>query len=146
MIQQVLEQSGAALCVDCGKCTAACPMAEMYKDFSLDMSPRGMIQKALKGEDVTTLPGIWNCVGCNSGTDVCPEGVSCRDFVKGIRQIALDRGETGKIISCTRCGVMVTTLGVTRYLGEKLPGAALAYLTLCPDCRRQVYLERNTLD
>jgi hypothetical protein len=39
---------------------------------------------------------------------------------------------------------MVTTLPVSDYIQKKLTGKKIT-LNLCPACRQQVYMERNTL-
>ena len=149
MINQVLEESNARLCVDCGKCVAVCPMAEMYEDFSLDISPRGIIKKALSPDhllgDILEDAALWRCTGCDAGSRVCPEGVSCRDMIQGLRELAMEKNRNTKVCSCARCGVMVTTLPVSDYIQKQLAGKRLDYLDLCPACRQQVYMERNTM-
>lgn len=145
LINKILEDSGAVFCVDCGKCVAVCPMAEMYQDFSVDISPRGIIQKALRRENILEDAGLWCCVGCNAGAQVCPEGVNCRELIQGLRNEAIKQNLNGKIQSCSRCGAMVTTLPVSDYIQKKLTGKTIRYLNLCPACRQQVYMERNTL-
>lgn len=89
-IEEAKKLSGASGCVECGRCVAACPMAEMYADFGIEMSPRGIIKKTLVGEDVVADRNIWFCTECNSGTDVCPQGVSCRDLIRKLREAAIE--------------------------------------------------------
>lgn len=149
MINQVLEASNARLCVDCGKCVAVCPMAEMYADFSMDISPRGIIKKALSSDclpdDILADAGLWQCVGCDAGTLICPEGVSCRDLIKGLRKLAMEKNKDQRTRSCARCGSVVTSLPVSDYIKKQLAGKRLDYMNLCPSCRQQVYMERNTM-
>lgn len=154
MINKVLEQSGAMLCVDCGKCVAVCPMAEMYEDFSMDISPRGIIQKALSQDftpgdilgDILGDAGLWRCIGCDAGTRICPEGVSCRDLVKGLQTLSMEKRVDQNILLCTRCGLGVTSLPIAYYIQQQVNGKKLDYLSLCPACRQQVYMERNTME
>lgn len=145
MITQVLEQSGANFCVDCGKCVAVCPMAHMYQDFSVDISPRGIIQKALTTENILEDAGLWFCIECNAGAQACPEGVNCRDLIAGLRKAAIKMNPERKIRTCTRCGATITTIPIADYIQKQMAENTMTYLNLCPTCRRQVYMERNTL-
>jgi len=90
-VSEIASQCDLFLCVECGKCVAACPMTEIFKDFSYEISPRGMIEKTLMEFDVLTDIGIWFCLTCDVCTEICPAGVRYRDFVEGVRQLALGR-------------------------------------------------------
>lgn len=48
-IAEIIKNTGADGCVECGKCVAVCPMSEMYPDFGWEMSPRGMIRRTVMG-------------------------------------------------------------------------------------------------
>jgi heterodisulfide reductase subunit C len=144
---QVKRFSGAAFCVECGRCVAVCPMAEMYGNFSIEMSPRGVVQKALReGAEMLGDENLWYCTECNAGTDVCPQGVSCRDLVRGLREIALEEGKAGTVTRCRCCGKPFVALPVERFVLGRLEGEpenVLALLEYCPFCRRAVYFRRN---
>lgn len=138
--------SGASNCVECGRCVAACPMAEMYTNFSIEMSPRGIIKKTLMGEPVLKDINIWYCTECNSGTDVCPQGVSCRDLIRSLRKVAIGEGfkENAKI--CTSCGRSFVAVPVENFVHSRLegePSPVFHLLDICPPCRRELYLVRN---
>jgi len=139
--------SGAYSCVECGKCVAVCPMAEMYTNFSIEMSPRGVIKKTLTGNDIITDENIWYCTECNAGTDVCPQGVSCRDLIRDLREIAIKENAVENLKYCTRCGKQFLSIPVKDFVFEKLreePPNVLDVLELCPSCRREIYMLRNT--
>ncbi len=89
-IEEAKKLSGAPGCVECGRCVAACPMAEMYVNFGIEMSPRGIIKKTLVGDNIVEDKNIWYCTECNSGTDACPQGVSCRDLIRKLREAAIE--------------------------------------------------------
>ena len=89
-IEEAKKLSGAPGCVECGRCVAACPMAEMYVNFGIEMSPRGIIKKTLIGDNIVEDKSIWYCTECNSGTDACPQGVSCRDLIRKLREAAIE--------------------------------------------------------
>jgi hypothetical protein len=71
-------------------------------------------------------------------TELCPAGVRFRDFVQGVRLLAIERGVTEHGLSCERCGKFVVPIHTVEYVLEKIKGVddAAEYLRLCPDCRR----------
>jgi L-lactate utilization protein LutB len=135
-------------CVDCGKCVAVCPMAEMYPDFGYAISPRGMVQKALRGLELAGDPGPWRCTLCGACTAACPAGVDCRTLVEELRRIAgADPGASGRTCAqtCATCGEALPSAAVQEYLRGVLPEAAWEFLGLCPACRRLAYARNNSL-
>ena len=140
------KSSGAYGCVECGKCVAVCPMAEMYANFSIEMSPRGIIKKTLTGNDIILDKNIWYCTECNAGTDVCPQGVSCRDLIRELRKIAIEENAVEDIKYCNRCGKQFLPIPVKEFVFDRLkeePPNVLNILELCPSCRRELYMLRN---
>jgi heterodisulfide reductase subunit C len=146
-LDQVRRFSKVSYCVECGRCVAVCPMAEMYADFSIEMSPRGVIQKALgEGSGILGDENIWYCTECNAGTEVCPQGVSCRDLIRGLREIVLEECPEEKMTYCKDCGKPFLALPVEHFvLGrlEQEPPNVRALLERCPPCRRLTYFRRN---
>ena len=145
-ISQVKQESGVNACVECGRCTAACPMTEMYVNFSIAMSPRGIIKKAMVKEDLVHDENLWYCTECNSGTDVCPQGVSCRNLIRGLRDIALGEGLGDRAQVCPSCGDRFVAVPVESFVLSRLADEAPRVhnlLKVCPSCRRDVYITRN---
>lgn len=142
--ESVLHAAGAALCVECGKCVSVCPMAEMYPGFGYDLSPRGMVQKALKGRELLAEQGLWCCTLCGSCAMTCPAGVDCRGMVEGLRPLAGIEGAQEAGGSCADCGAALPPAPVLAYLRRTLPEGELHYLDLCPACRRRAYIVNNT--
>ena len=145
-IENIKKTSGVYSCVECGRCVAVCPMAEMYANFSIAMSPRGVIKKALVGEDLIGDVNIWYCTECNAGTDVCPQGVSCRDLIHGLRKIAMEEATTDKGKYCAHCNAPFVAVPVEDFVFARLWAEApnvIKVLELCPSCRRERYLVRN---
>ena len=135
--------AGVYGCVECGKCVAVCPMQEMYPGFSIEMSPRGMIKKSLFERGILSDENIWYCTQCNACTDTCPEGVSCRDLIKGLRAMALEKGLVKNVRTCRSCHTAYGSVPIFAYLSDRLKGRLSHYLELCPSCRRDLYLRRN---
>ncbi len=141
----------AWMCVECGKCVAVCPMAEMYPDFGWDISPRGMVQQALRGQGLLAGQGLWRCTQCEACTRTCPAGVDCCGLVRDLRPLAraaageapgtaADSGEA----RCQNCGAELPPGPVLAYLRQALPQVPLDFLDLCPACRRLAYARLNS--
>jgi Fe-S oxidoreductase len=145
-LRRIEKESGIDHCVECGRCTAVCPMAEMYVNFSIAMSPRGIIKKALTGEALAADRNLWYCTECNAGTDACPQQVSCRDLVRGLRRLALAAGNPEEMSLCPSCGEPFLAIPVEEFVLVRLkeePPNVKNWLKLCPACRREGYLRKN---
>jgi Fe-S oxidoreductase len=145
-ILRIAKESGIDRCVECGRCTAVCPMAEMYVNFSVAMSPRGVIKKALTGKALAADKNLWYCAECNAGTDACPQQVSCRDLVRGMRRMVLEEGKVEGMSLCPCCGEPFLALAVEEFVLGRLkeePPNVKEWLKLCTACRREGYLRRN---
>jgi len=143
-ITELMKQTKAMLCVECGKCASACPMTEIFEDFSYEVSPRGIVEKALLGFDLLTDVGIWFCLTCDVCTELCPAGVKFRDFVVGVRALAIEEGVTEHGLFCERCGKFVVPQHTVEYVQGKFKGenASEEYLRFCPSCRRYEFTEK----
>lgn len=142
--QQALSDGAALFCVECGKCTAACPMAEMYPNFSWDLSPRGIVQQALRGRDLLSSQALWCCTQCHACTRTCPAGVDCCGLVARLRPLARLATGIPQGGVCAGCSGELPPQPVLDYLRSVLPEAELRYLKLCPTCRRQAYARNNS--
>ncbi|MHC1725413.1 MAG: 4Fe-4S dicluster domain-containing protein [Syntrophobacteraceae bacterium] len=143
--ERALSEASARFCVECGKCTAACPMAEMYPGFSWDLSPRGIVQQALRGQEILNGQAVWCCTQCRACTRTCPAGVDCCGLVEHLRPLARGTAGISDTGICAECGAELPPRPVLEYLRSVLPGGAdLCYLSLCPSCRRQAYAKNNS--
>jgi len=139
-IEEAKKLSGAPGCVECGRCVAACP------NFGIEMSPRGIIKKTLVGANVVEDKFIWYCTECNSGTDVCPQGVSCRDLIRKLREAAIEENVVEDAKRCSACGRHFLAVPVEEFVLGRLktePANVRKALETCPSCRREIYLLRN---
>ena len=76
-------------CVECGKCTGACPLAQVDRDFSPRLMAKEAIEKGLASEYLRDK--VWVCLTCGLCTERCPLGIAFADFIRALR--ALYRGE-----------------------------------------------------
>lgn len=81
-IEEIVRVTRAHYCLDCGKCTAVCPVNRFDPQFS----PRLIVQKALSAsKDACTDAGIWSCVGCNMCMVRCNYNVSYVNLIRYLR-------------------------------------------------------------
>jgi len=70
-------------CVDCGKCTVVCPVAQKVNGFS----PRRIVETALSEpkDETPTNRFLWDCLTCGKCSNYCPKGVTFHEFVRSER-------------------------------------------------------------
>jgi heterodisulfide reductase subunit C len=143
-LAKIIDNKKLALCVECGKCVASCPMAEFYNRFSFLFSARGIIKKTLLGLDILNDANIWFCLECELCARLCPAGVKYAEFVEDIRQLAISEGITENSVICPRCGRYHQPLPTVERLKEIMTEMGLdsEFTELCPQCRRDDVAEK----
>lgn len=99
-IKSAFKETKSYYCLECGKCTSACPVSIYYPGFS----PRLLVKKALLDfeGDLLSDKYIWDCLTCNLCNDVCMSDVQLPEFIRAIRAEAQPTGNKG----CeSHCGV-----------------------------------------
>lgn len=89
-IREIINRTKAYYCVECGKCTAACPLSR-YGDYS----PDRVVERALIGLPVRPDLHVWSCLTCGRCKEVCTYGVDYPAFIRQVRSIARDEREQG---------------------------------------------------
>ena len=89
----IIKEMGIYQCLDCGKCTAACPVAETGKEFSPRIAANRVIENGESDSYVQEF--IWACLTCGRCDERCPSGVNFSDFVRILRSRGIDSGEAG---------------------------------------------------
>jgi heterodisulfide reductase subunit D len=91
--QSVVQRTRAYLCLDCGKCTASCPLARVDPDYS----PRRIVERVVFGEADTVIadPHLWSCMTCGLCSARCPSNVDFTRFIVDMRAVAFQAGERG---------------------------------------------------
>ena len=137
-LDQLADRYGLFLCVECGKCSAVCPMGDLYDDYRYDISPRGIINRGLVAADFEQDDHLWSCLTCDMCTDLCPAGVQIRDYVMAVREWLIAGGHDEHAAKCSGCGTYIgprrTDEHLRRTLGE---GSGEDLLALCAPCRRR---------
>ena len=79
-----LTDGAAALCYQCGTCTAACPWGQFT---NLDFSVRTFLRQAQIGVFQAS-EDLWLCTTCAQCQPLCPRGVNIVDVFRAIRTLA----------------------------------------------------------
>ena len=135
-LEQLADQFGLFLCVECGKCVAVCPMEEIYTHISYEISPRGIIERILLDPEIPEDDCLWFCLTCDLCTSFCPAGVRFRDFVEVARQWMIKTGITQFGSFCDSCGTYLYPRYILEYMKQILGENTEELLRLCSRCRR----------
>jgi Fe-S oxidoreductase len=87
----LVRDTDAALCYQCGSCTATCPLAEHGQ-----LNVRKLIRLGGFGDGTTggpETPGLWSCTTCAQCNVGCPRGVDVVEVVRHLRAREWKRNE-----------------------------------------------------
>lgn len=100
LIDQI-KATNAFGCLECGKCTAVCPISLFSKRYS----PRSMLTKTIRNEfDSLYIDyDLWSCLTCRRCDAVCPANIDYSTLTQVVRSSAKDSGFHGK---CSHSGAM----------------------------------------
>ena len=84
-----LPRENAALCYQCAKCSAGCPVAE-----HMEMLPHQVIHLAALGmeERVLGVNTLWMCAGCYTCATRCPNDINVTQVMDELRAKAVEQG------------------------------------------------------
>ncbi len=93
---QAIHESGVLRCLECGKCTAICPVARYDGGFS----PRVTVGRALVRHDEALLRDdrLWTCLNCLQCNQVCPAAVDYSSLTTAVR---VEARRLGQAALCT---------------------------------------------
>jgi heterodisulfide reductase subunit D len=99
--EDVMTRTDTYLCVECGKCTASCPVARRDPEFS----PRSIVEESLEKmhTEIETGQQLWDCLTCRTCEERCPFNVRFSEFIRDSRVEAKTLGLDG---SPTQAGQM----------------------------------------
>ena len=107
-LEALINETKVYYCVECGKCTSACPVSRLDPTYS----PRQTIEKALEGIDNPKIKNemlidreLWSCLTCGICGEKCPSDVKYVDFVKRARSEASRLGSIG---NCSKAGSLLS--------------------------------------
>ncbi|UCD92522.1 MAG: hydrogenase iron-sulfur subunit [Methanobacteriota archaeon] len=107
MIKELIQDTGAFDCVECGKCTSVCSVANNDEKFA----PRLIVVKALEGvaTDLAREKDIWSCTTCAECSAMCPYKVDYAEFIRGMR---VEASMLGVVPVCSQGGLLHSTMRI----------------------------------
>jgi Fe-S oxidoreductase len=84
-------------CLDCGKCTSACPVARYNKS----LSPRRLMRRLAEERPVTSTEAVWDCLTCMQCDRRCPQEVPISPSVPPLRRLSRERGDKPESTRCS---------------------------------------------
>ncbi|MDQ1336150.1 MAG: hypothetical protein QG552_3100 [Thermodesulfobacteriota bacterium] len=140
---QVLDHN-LNVCLECGKCSAVCPMLDFYGEYAYQRSPRGVVERlSLAPDDIDDEEALWYCLTCQECTFFCPSGVDFQGFMMDLRDLLLRHGHRKYAVFCPVCGSYLMPKKEFEYL-QKDPERAKGLgdlLAVCPRCKKSSYAE-----
>ncbi|MBW2028375.1 MAG: 4Fe-4S dicluster domain-containing protein [Deltaproteobacteria bacterium] len=140
VIEELFAANGLNYCLECGKCSALCPMLEFYGEYSYERSPRGVVEQLIIDPEGTETEALWYCLACHECTRYCPSGVTFQNFIIGLREDLVERGYRKHARFCDVCGSYLMPAKEFEYL-RKRPDSKLddGLLATCLRCKREHY-------
>ena len=98
---KLIRETNAYSCLECGKCTGACPVSRYSQTFS----PRQILTGTLHNThpDAYSNKDLWSCLTCKRCDEVCPSNIKYIDFILLIRQF---KGIENREGTCSHGGVL----------------------------------------
>ncbi len=86
---QGLSGEDLSRCIQCGKCTAGCPIAP-----DMDVMPNQVIRYLQLNNEEKALgaASIWLCASCTTCSVRCPEGIDVARVMNQSRKLCVERG------------------------------------------------------
>lgn len=92
-VKEKLKQNRAFYCLECGKCTAVCPISVYNNSYS----PRRLLAEGVfyEGQDLVSDNLLWSCLTCQLCSQRCPVDVHYSEYMRDMRAEAASLGKTG---------------------------------------------------
>ncbi|MDY6792047.1 MAG: (Fe-S)-binding protein [Thermodesulfobacteriota bacterium] len=94
-LAKLIEKYQIFHCVECGKCTGACPLAQVDRDFSPRLVAKYAIEEGLGSDYVKEK--VWTCLTCGLCNDRCPIGISFTEFIRSVRSLFITEEFNGHL-------------------------------------------------
>ncbi|MDO4177629.1 MAG: 4Fe-4S dicluster domain-containing protein [Phascolarctobacterium sp.] len=95
-VQAILELASTdiAACIQCGKCSACCPMGD-----KMDLLPSRIVWELKSGraEDILKATSPWKCLSCFACETRCPRKVSPARLMEALRLYTIRQQGNNKI-------------------------------------------------
>jgi heterodisulfide reductase subunit D len=93
-IAHSIRQNRAYYCLECGKCTAVCPISRREVGYS----PRSMVEATItdRGGEMVHDGRLWSCLTCGRCSQICPSDVRFSEFTRDLRAVARSVEQEGR--------------------------------------------------
>jgi len=139
-IQALIDANNLHLCVECGKCSAVCPMVNFYGEYVPNRCTRSVVERLRFSSDFMGDEALWYCWACKECTFFCPSGVDFQRFMTGLRLLLVSHGYRDQAHFCDVCGDYLMPKRQLECLEatlNKKPNKELLYE--CPKCKMGRY-------
>jgi heterodisulfide reductase subunit D len=103
-------------CLDCGKCTSACPVARYNKS----LSPRRLMRRLAANEGATNGGAVWDCLTCMQCDTRCPQEVPISRSVPPLRRLSRENGDKPTATRCSAINQMAALQSVSDLPQQRL--------------------------
>lgn len=142
-VNLLIEKNNLEYCLECGKCSAVCPMPKVYGRYAYESFPRGIIESLLLNPQDIGKDAFWDCLTCQECTSYCPAGVTFQNFMTEFRELILDKGYKENAFFCPVCGTYIMPKREFEYIRKTLGDEkANEYLMSCHRCKKMDYAEK----
>ncbi|MDQ7778981.1 MAG: (Fe-S)-binding protein [Planctomycetota bacterium] len=102
--KQLLSETRAYLCIECGKCSGNCPVAAR----AVTATPRALVSRLVTGGlEAAAADYLFKaCLACGQCMERCPSNVDFVGFIAGLRRLAPQKA----VSSCPHAGVFQTAM------------------------------------
>ncbi|MFQ6114821.1 MAG: (Fe-S)-binding protein [bacterium] len=106
-ITETVKKTNAFYCLECGKCTASCPIALVNESYS----PRRIVAHTMQRsrDEVLKDPMLWSCLTCKNCESGCPADVDYTHLTLDLRGQAREYGQQGM---CTHGGALQSLMHI----------------------------------
>lgn len=141
-VERLVQENNLHFCLECGKCSAICPMLNVYGGYLYDRSPRGVVERLSIDPENLGDEVLWYCLPCQACTFLCPSGVNFQSFMTELRELLLRHGYRKYALFCPQCGRYFLPKAEFEYIQKMVDGRKMGeYLSICPECKTFKYME-----
>jgi len=140
-IRALMEVNRLNFCLECGKCSAVCPMVEFYGEYVHNRCARSVVERLCFDPRGIDDEALWYCWACKECTFFCPSGVDFQNFMTEFRELLVTHGYTEHAHFCSVCGSYMMPKKQLAYLEATMHLNGNGDLLFeCPNCKKGRYL------
>lgn len=140
-IRALMEANRLNFCLECGKCSAVCPMINFYGEYVYNRCAISIVEKLCFDPEGIDDEALWYCWACKECTFFCPSGVDFQNFMIDFRNLLVSNGYREHAHFCAVCGAYMMPKKQLGYLEQNANLEGNGELLLeCEKCKRAKYM------